>query len=183
MAKKLHQIIVVDVEATCWEGKNPEGQPNEIIEIGICILDVKTLERVGKEGMMVKPQLSQISPFCTELTTITPADVANGLSLREAGEILRTKYKSKSCTWASYGDYDRRQFERECIAKEIAYPFGTAHINVKNLLALTKAWNREIGMAGALEKLKLPLEGTHHRGVDDAWNIAAILAAIFKMTR
>jgi inhibitor of KinA sporulation pathway (predicted exonuclease) len=31
-------------------------------------------------------------------------------------------------------------------------------------------------MGGALRHLGLPLEGTHHRGGDDAWNIAAILA-------
>jgi inhibitor of KinA sporulation pathway (predicted exonuclease) len=31
-------------------------------------------------------------------------------------------------------------------------------------------------MAQALEMLGLPLEGTHHRGDDDAWNIAGILA-------
>jgi inhibitor of KinA sporulation pathway (predicted exonuclease) len=38
-------------------------------------------------------------------------------------------------------------------------------------------------MAGALERLGLPLEGTHHRAVDDAWNIAAILSAILKKYR
>lgn len=30
-------------------------------------------------------------------------------------------------------------------------------------------------MAGALALLNIPLEGTHHRGVDDAKNIAKIL--------
>jgi inhibitor of KinA sporulation pathway (predicted exonuclease) len=33
-------------------------------------------------------------------------------------------------------------------------------------------------MAGALELLDIPLEGTHHRGVDDAKNIAKILSWI-----
>jgi inhibitor of KinA sporulation pathway (predicted exonuclease) len=30
-------------------------------------------------------------------------------------------------------------------------------------------------MAGALSELNIPLEGTHHRGVDDAKNIAKTL--------
>jgi inhibitor of KinA sporulation pathway (predicted exonuclease) len=30
-------------------------------------------------------------------------------------------------------------------------------------------------MAAALAQLDLPLEGTHHRGIDDARNIAKIL--------
>ena len=60
----------------------------------------------------------------------------------------------------------------------VGYPFVTTHINVKNLLALTQNWETEVGMATALDKLGLPLEGTHHRGVDDAWNIANILAGL-----
>ncbi len=35
----------------------------------------------------------------------------------------------------------------------------------------------------ALEILKLPLEGTHHRGGDDAWNIAAILSRLVLQRR
>ena len=37
--------------------------------------------------------------------------------------------------------------------------------------------------AEALRLLQLPLEGTHHRGADDAWNIAAILAELMKRYR
>jgi len=36
----------------------------------------------------------------------------------------------------------------------------------------------EVGMEKALQLLNLPLEGTHHRGVDDAWNIAGILSEL-----
>ena len=38
-------------------------------------------------------------------------------------------------------------------------------------------------MARALEMLALPLEGTHHRGADDAWNIAGILARLLLGSR
>ena len=33
MAKDLKKILVVDIEATCWDGPNPSGMENEIIEI------------------------------------------------------------------------------------------------------------------------------------------------------
>lgn len=89
---------------------------------------------------------------------------------------MQTQYLSKQRTWASYGAYDRKQFNRECQNKGIEYPFSQEHINIKNLLALTQNWKREVGMATALERLGFPLEGTHHRGVDDAWNIAKIFA-------
>jgi inhibitor of KinA sporulation pathway (predicted exonuclease) len=37
MARRLDQILVVDVESTCWEGEPPDGQEPEIIEIGLCV--------------------------------------------------------------------------------------------------------------------------------------------------
>ena len=37
MARKLDKIVVVDIEATCWEGKPPEKQESDIIEVGICL--------------------------------------------------------------------------------------------------------------------------------------------------
>jgi inhibitor of KinA sporulation pathway (predicted exonuclease) len=179
MAKDLTKVLAIDLEATCWDGEIPSGQRNEIIEIGLTVLDIKTGER-EKHGILVKPKHSEISPFCTQLTTITPEMVdAEGVSFKEAMKFLK-QFKPKERTWASWGDYDRRQFDRECREKGSAYPFGPSHINVKNLFALRYKLDREIGMAGALSKLNMPLTGTHHRGADDAWNIAGILGHILK---
>jgi inhibitor of KinA sporulation pathway (predicted exonuclease) len=57
----------------------------------------------------------------------------------------------------------------------MGYPFGPSHINVKTLFALKHKLGHELGMAGALKYLNIELEGTHHRGKDDARNIAKIL--------
>jgi inhibitor of KinA sporulation pathway (predicted exonuclease) len=58
MGIKLDLINVIDVEATCWKGTKPENQESEIIEIGICTLDVATGNRVDNEGILVKPERS-----------------------------------------------------------------------------------------------------------------------------
>jgi inhibitor of KinA sporulation pathway (predicted exonuclease) len=89
VAKKLDQIIVVDIESTCWEKKPPEGQESEIIEIGICPLDVPSGERLEKESILVKPERSQISEFCTNLTTLTQEQVNQGVPFAEACSILK----------------------------------------------------------------------------------------------
>jgi inhibitor of KinA sporulation pathway (predicted exonuclease) len=183
MARQLDRILVVDIESTCWEDKPPRGQESEIIEIGLCVLDVATLERLEKRSIMVKPARSAVSPFCTALTTLTQAEVNQGIALADACAILAQEYDSRQRTWASYGDYDRRQFERQCAAKNISYPFGPTHINVKNLFAVSLALAREVGMDEALRLLNLPLEGTHHRGGDDAWNIAKILGTLLQKCR
>lgn len=86
-------------------------------------------------------------------------------------------------TWASYGDYDRQQFMRNCDEYGIPYPFGPGHLKVKTLLAVTLELKREVGMRNGRAALGLPLEGTHHRAGDDAWNIAAILAEVLRRAR
>jgi inhibitor of KinA sporulation pathway (predicted exonuclease) len=181
MAKLLDKILVVDIEATCWEGKLPEGMISDIIEIGICLLDVQTGEISDNRGILVHPERSTISPFCTELTTITPELIEKeGISFSEALRILKNDYKSQSRAWASFGAYDLKQFQKQCQALEKGYPFSPSHINVKTLFALKNKLGHELGMDGALKFLGIPLEGTHHRGVDDAKNIAKILREILK---
>lgn len=42
MPNILDKIIVIDVEATCWDGVLLAGTESDIIEVGVCLLDVQT---------------------------------------------------------------------------------------------------------------------------------------------
>lgn len=183
IVKKLDQILVVDIEATCWEKKPPPDGESEIIEIGICTLDIISGERLEKNSILVKPERSNVSDFCTKLTTLTQAQVDTGISFADACKVLKNNYLSQQRIWASYGEYDRKQFERQCQSQNISYPFGSRHINVKTLFGIIYALPYEVGMAQALELMHLPLEGTHHRGGDDAGNIAQILSQLIAVAR
>lgn len=179
MARKLDQILVIDVEATCWQGAPPEGQESEIIEIGICRLDVATGKPLSTHSILVKPEKSRISEFCTQLTTLTHKQVLKkGISFSRACGILEREFLSKKRLWASFGDYDRSLFERQCAAHDVPYPFSSGHINVKSLFGIMQTLPYEVGMTRALEMLNMELEGVHHRGVDDAHNVARILARL-----
>ncbi|MDY6846918.1 MAG: 3'-5' exonuclease, partial [Chloroflexota bacterium] len=174
----LDKIIVLDLEATCWQGDPPPGETSEIIEIGLCILDVSSGERSEKRTIFVKPERSTLSGYCIELTTITPEMLSDGYRFAEACQILREEYRSEKRTWASYGDYDRLMMAQQCQQTGVPYPFGRSHINVKNLLALHLNLKREVNLLTGTALLDLPFEGTIHRGVDDAWNIAAVLSRV-----
>ena len=178
MSNKLDRIIVVDIEATCWQAKPPSGSESEIIEIGICLVDPWCKKPIEKDSILVKPIRSNISEFCTQLTSLTQEQVDKGISFTEACQILKDKYLTHQRVWASYGEYDKNQFQKQCQSSGVKYPFASKHINVKTLLALVRSLPREVGMAQALELLNLPLEGIHHRGVDDAWNIGKILSKL-----
>lgn len=185
---KLDKVIVVDIEATCWEPKpttNSKEYTSEIIEIGLCMVNlvnqrVELFGREQKRSILVKPRYSKVSKFCTELTTLTQEQVDTGVSFEHACRVIEEEYKAKDYTWVSYGDYDRKQFQDECRSKGVNYPFSQRHINIKNVFALMYQLDKEVGMPTALEKLGLPLDGTHHRGVDDAMNIAKIVHKVFQ---
>jgi inhibitor of KinA sporulation pathway (predicted exonuclease) len=178
LTRKYDQLIIVDIECTCWEGPVPPGQQNEIIEIGICRLRPSNWERYEKRSLLVKPECSTVSPFCTALTTLTQEMVNQGVSFAAACAFMQKEYKTHQRVWASYGDYDRQMFERQCAARGVPYPFGATHLNIKTLFTLLQGNRHDVGMAQAMQLLGLPLEGTHHRGDDDAWNTALILAKI-----
>jgi inhibitor of KinA sporulation pathway (predicted exonuclease) len=169
-------LNVVDVEATCWERKAP-GQVNEIIEIGLCVVDLEERRRVAKHRVLVRPERSSVSAFCTELTGLTQDEVDGGVSFAEACALLEREHRSRFRAWASWGDYDRKQFERQC-AGGVPYPFGRRHTNAKAAYSAAHALPRRLGMAGALRHAGLPLEGRHHSGADDAWNIGALVLDI-----
>jgi inhibitor of KinA sporulation pathway (predicted exonuclease) len=183
MAKKLDHVIVVDVEATCWDGSPPPGETSEIIEVGVCPLELSTGRRLGKRSILVKPKRSRVSDFCTRLTTLTQEQVDRGVTFTEACEVLRREYQTRERVWASFGDYDRTMFQTQCEATGVSYPFGPRHLNVKTLFALSRGLPHEVGMSEAVGLLGVSLEGTHHRGDDDAWNIAGILAALVQKLR
>ncbi|WP_116020823.1 3'-5' exonuclease [Thermomonospora umbrina] len=167
-------LNVVDVEATCWTGRPPQGQIHEIIEIGLCVVDLDSRERVARHRILVRPERSRVSPFCTELTGLTQEEVDGGVPFEEACAILERGHHARSRPWASWGDYDRKQFERQCV-EGVDYPFGARHTNAKAAFSLAFGLSRRLGMAGALEHAGLPLEGRHHSGEDDAWNIGALV--------
>lgn len=168
------KILIVDLEATCWNGKIPAGESSEIIEIGMSVLDTTTGVISDNRGVLIKPIRSKVSPFCTELTTITQKMLDNdGIPFEEACKFLAKNYSQY--TWASYGAYDIKMMKSQCEIRAIQYPLSMNHINVKELFCETKGLKKKVGMKGALGILDINLEGTHHRGVDDAKNIAKIL--------
>jgi inhibitor of KinA sporulation pathway (predicted exonuclease) len=175
----MHSLLnVVDVEATCWAGTTPPGAVNEIIEIGLTVVDMDARERIGKHRILVRSARSTVSPFCTELTGLTQAEVDTGVTFAEACRLLATEYDAGSRPWASWGDYDRKQFRSQCAASGVEYPFNREHTNAKQVFSEAYQLRKRQGMASALRIAGLPLEGRHHCGADDAWNIGALVLGL-----
>ncbi len=169
-------LNVVDIEATCWEAGTPGGQVSDIIEIGLTEVDLATGARLAKHKILVRPERSKVSEFCTELTGLTQDEVDSGVSFADACALLAAGHDAAGRPWASWGDYDRNQFVRQCADTGVPYPFGAVHVNAKSVFTGANRGHRGgRGMKAALELAGLPLEGRHHDGADDSWNIAALV--------
>jgi len=176
--RHLKKILVIDLEATCWEGGvAPEGQMQEIIEIGVTPMEAVSWVIGPSESIYVLPRESTISPYCTQLTGITEDLLSSqGVSFEKACKILVRGYGSRNATWVSWGDSDRTCFQKQCTRRGVEYPFGANHINLKTLFSLALGETRAYGMARALEHIGMSLDGKHHTGKDDSYNTAKILA-------
>lgn len=174
-------LNVIDVEATCWEGAPPSGQVSEIIEIGLCVLDLETRTLAERRSIIVRPSRSQVSGFCTALTGWTQETVEGGAGFAEACRILERDFSGRARTWSSWGDYDRKQFNTQCAATNTVFPLSRNHINAKKRYAEAFGLKKKPGMTEALAHARIPLEGRHHRGVDDAANIAKLIARLIEV--
>lgn len=87
----------------------------QAIEIGLIVIDLESLEIVDEFQRFVRPQINPtLTDFCKKLTSIQQANVNGALTYQEVGEELRTFVaRYPNAAWASWGDYDARQLERD----------------------------------------------------------------------
>ncbi len=171
--------IIVDLEATCWQGKRL-GK-NETIEIGAVLVN-DNKEIVSEFEQFVKPlRHPTLSPFCAELTSIQQADVDDAPHFNEAINLFLEwcTQSNQDFVLCSWGRYDKNQFQSDCLIHGLDAEWTTKHISLKHQYTDIKNLKRHVGMKGALWHEKFTLEGTHHRGIDDARNIAKIFVRYF----
>jgi 3'-5' exoribonuclease 1 len=172
--------LIVDLEATCSEDSTVPRDEMEIIEIGAVMLSARTFEVESEFQTFVRPvRHSQLTEFCRNLTGISQRDVADAPLFPEAMEAMRAWLSPfEDALFCSWGNYDRNQFLQDCEHHQIAYPFGSGHLNLKTEFASTQGRRKEAGIGTALRQLGLEFEGSPHRGLDDAQNIARIVRRV-----
>lgn len=148
----------------------------ETIEIGLVVIDLETLEIVDEFQRFVRPQINPIlTDFCKTLTSIQQADVDSARTYAEVGQELKVFIaRYPNAAWASWGDYDARQLERDAgLAECPSLLSGLQHFNVRK-------WHKGLyddqpkSLKLTVESLGLVWQGTYHRGIDDARNVASI---------
>jgi 3'-5' exoribonuclease 1 len=168
--------IVLDVEATCWEGR-PPNKTQEIIEIGAFRLNDYG-EVMDRFSRFVRPVIHpHLSLFCQQLTSIRQEDVDRAedfAAVIEAfmdwGEI----YDDEEYLLCSWGNFDKRMLMQDCTLHRLDPEWAERHINLKQQYKEIKRLNRPRGLKSAVLAEGFEFTGAQHRGVYDAENLAKI---------
>lgn len=177
-------LLIVDLEATCWENRMaPSGEPQnihnmEIIEFG-CALANRKGELLDSRSFLVKPAKNhQISEFCIALTSISQSMIKAAPLFPTACRMIDAwlGQPHDDFIWCSWGNYDRLHIQAES-TKHGAHPMimNYPHLNLKRIWRRTTGQKRKNGMIHALAFHGLALTGHHHRGIDDARNMVRLL--------
>ncbi len=175
---RMMSYVAVDLEATCWEGiRSPDM---ETIETGAVRLASSSGPATAEFTAFIRPVVQpRLNDFCRQLTSIRQEDVDGADFFPVVFRRLSAWIGSEPFAFCSWGGYDLNQLRHDCQRHGLTLPltFERNHVNLKKEFA--RAFRvKSCGMARALETAGLPLEGTHHRGFDDARNIARLATLV-----
>lgn len=169
-------FLILDFEATCDRNGEIPREDKEIIEIGAVAVDSKTLKVFGEFQAFIKPSVNPVlTDFCKELTSITQEDVdaANGFK-EVANSLYRFCFLHGIDWWGSWGNYDFNQLKQDSVLHNHPNPLPWEHFNLKQAFSDRQKLKRRLGLGGAIQLAELSFDGTAHRGIDDAKNIARL---------
>jgi len=184
--------LVIDFEATC--GKSIARHQMEIIEFPMVLVDARMFPaQVVPEcefQVYVKPVINpKLTPFCTDLTKITQAQVDKGVSFCQAffqiqKRIIDWHLLGKSVCVVTCGDWDfKTMFPTQLLHTYATtghkVPYPSMFKKWCNISYVVKNYfGGSGGMKSMLNILDIPLTGCHHSGIDDCHNTAKVVVHV-----
>ncbi|MBC6996577.1 3'-5' exonuclease [Neolewinella lacunae] len=176
------KFIILDIEATCWEGK-PPGMVQETIEIGACAVD--QYGRVGgRFNRLIKPVLHpQLSLFCRQLTKIEQPEINRA---QDFSRVIRefqdwVGVDEEEYTLASWGRFDRRQLAADCRLHRLDDYWLDYHIDLKEQYQDIRKLPKKRGLQSAVRHEGYLWEGQAHRALTDAINTTKIFCGLIDL--
>jgi inhibitor of KinA sporulation pathway (predicted exonuclease) len=172
--------LLIDFEATCCDKKTIKPESMEIIEFGAVIVSGLDLEIKSEFQSFVKPvRYPKLTEFCKSLTSITQKDVdsADVFSI-VVKNFKNWLYQYPDFIFGSWGDFDLKQLHQDCQYHNVPYPISAPHVNVKKLFSESQKLQKKQGLSDAVKLAGFEFTGIHHRGIDDARNIAKLMPYI-----
>lgn len=183
---KHNRFNIIDLEATCWDGTEEGFQgTSEIIQLGIVQVDLHERACTRSGEKLFRPVMSRVSPYCTQLTGITPEQLADAPLFNRAWYSIKVEWNLLEYPWASWGEYDRTMLHDTLKHWNAFNGFpmdflSVPHINLKAAFSTFHPRSKGHSINSALEACGLDFLGTPHRAMDDAHNAARIWLHVTK---
>jgi len=172
--------LVVDLEWTC--GDSIPNEEQETIEIGAVILSNDGDIILAEFSTLIKPIRHEVSELCESVTNISNAMLEDAPDFQHAMRSFTSWTGLFGCKgFCSWGPSDRRLLMQDVKLWDghpgtpATYPY-TEHTDLARLF--TKKTGSRRGHRKAMKRLGIEPEGQHHRGLDDARNIAKMIPII-----
>ena len=167
--------LIIDFEATCTDKEEFPRHEMEIIEIGAVMCSPQG-DILDEFCTFIKPVRNpKLTKFCTDLTSITQEQIDNSPlfadAMKKFEEWLSWQDDYLFCSW---GDYDKKQLNRDCQFHNYNNPLKGKHLNIKKEFAKQQRV-KPCGVKKALNLAGMQFKGSHHRGIDDAKNMARLM--------
>ena len=174
--------LIIDFEATCADDGSIRQEEMEIIEIGAVLQNSDTLEIESEFQTFVRPQRHPVlTPFCTKLTSIQQQDLEDAPEFPDALDQMKQWLEPyDDYLFCSWGSFDRNQLKLDCAYHQCEPFLALDHMNLKVAFSRVLSTRRRFGLSNAVTRMGLEFEGDHHRGIDDARNIARVVRAACK---
>lgn len=175
-------LAVLDFEATCDDRNSPSDfntSEQEIIELPVGLIDMVYGEVIDTFRTLVRPVVQpDITPFCTQLTSITQHQLHGQPTISEAMDLLENWLASHelgpdNCCVATCGDWDLLHMWPRQVSLVDGLktpPLFRQWANIK--VVFKQILGRKApGMMGMLRHVGIEHVGHHHLGIDDVRNL------------
>jgi inhibitor of KinA sporulation pathway (predicted exonuclease) len=187
-------LAVLDFEATCWsDDREKQRRETEIIEFPTVLYRVTggALQRLAEWRRFVRPTSNpQLSAFCTQMTSITQAQVDAAETLaptlaEHAAWLASATGGAPACQvlFVTCGDWDLGTcLPLEERNKGLCVPAVYKRwANLKTEFREAFRVTVRVDLAEMLAMAGLQLEGHHHSGLDDSRNIGRVLEKVWQL--
>lgn len=182
-------FLLFDLEATCSapaSGGIPRHE-REVIEIGAVAFERSSGTIRSSFQTCVRPvRHPRLTEYCRTLTGITQREVdrAPGF-VRALGWFHDWASQFDTPRVCAWGHQDEFMLRQDCRNHGVEYLFDMPPINLKREVRplCRNIPSRPMGLGQTISALGIEWRGQRHRALDDAWNTAAILAAILRNRR
>lgn len=174
------QFIIYDLEATCW--RSPKPRQVEIIEIGAVKVNEK-LEIIDEFCEFILPIVHpKIDRFCTKLTSITQEDVDPADNFDVVVQRFEEWMSPQAAPTVllSWGEFDKRQFAADAKLHNMDLNWLKYWACMQSHYSKYKGAKNQIGLKNALKLEGLEFNGTQHRAIEDARNMAELFIKVAK---